>query len=133
MEEFESRYLAVLVNPEQIGAARVLKPIHERQGSGQHPAVRSCRTPATRRAWRRANAKHRRLFVAVLSKQSAAFKRADEYSIKHRAESPLESQVNAPAVITAVGACTGRAARIVGAPLIYIAPLAAALFVCSPS
>src|SRR5713101_5749037 len=30
MEEFESRYMEVTVNPEQIAAARALKPIHER-------------------------------------------------------------------------------------------------------
>src|SRR6202011_3579175 len=31
MEEFESRYLEVMVHPEQLAAARALKPIHERQ------------------------------------------------------------------------------------------------------
>jgi ABC-2 type transport system ATP-binding protein len=30
MEEFETRYLEVTVNPEAAGAARALKPIHER-------------------------------------------------------------------------------------------------------
>jgi ABC-2 type transport system ATP-binding protein len=35
MEEFESRYLEVLVNPEQVAAARALKPIHERQVFGR--------------------------------------------------------------------------------------------------
>ena len=35
MEEFESRYVEVTVNPEQAGAARVLKPIHERQMLGR--------------------------------------------------------------------------------------------------
>jgi ABC-2 type transport system ATP-binding protein len=30
MEEFEARYVEVMVNPEQIAAARALKPIHER-------------------------------------------------------------------------------------------------------
>src|SRR5882762_4510683 len=35
MEEFESRYLEVMVNPEQIAAARALKPMHERQMFGQ--------------------------------------------------------------------------------------------------
>jgi ABC-2 type transport system ATP-binding protein len=30
MEEFESRYVEVMVNPEHIAAARALKPIHER-------------------------------------------------------------------------------------------------------
>jgi len=35
MEEFESRYLEVTVHPEQVAAARALKPIHERQGFGR--------------------------------------------------------------------------------------------------
>src|SRR5438876_5341050 len=36
MEEFESRYVEVTVHPEQLGAARALKPIHERQMLGRH-------------------------------------------------------------------------------------------------
>jgi len=35
MEEFESRYLEVMVNPERLPAARQLKPIHERQVIGR--------------------------------------------------------------------------------------------------
>jgi ABC-2 type transport system ATP-binding protein len=35
MEEFEARYLEVMVNPERAAAARVLKPIHERQLLGR--------------------------------------------------------------------------------------------------
>jgi ABC-2 type transport system ATP-binding protein len=35
MEEFESRYLEVMVHPEQVAAARALKPIHERQVLGR--------------------------------------------------------------------------------------------------
>ena len=35
MEEFESRYLEVMVNPEHVAAARALKPIHERQLFGR--------------------------------------------------------------------------------------------------
>jgi ABC-2 type transport system ATP-binding protein len=35
MEEFETRYLEVTVNPQQVAAARVLKPIHERQALGR--------------------------------------------------------------------------------------------------
>jgi ABC-2 type transport system ATP-binding protein len=35
MEEFEARYLEVMVNPERIAAARALKPIHERQSLGR--------------------------------------------------------------------------------------------------
>src|SRR5207245_4864456 len=35
MEEFESRYVEVMVRPEQLAAARALKPIHERQVFGR--------------------------------------------------------------------------------------------------
>src|SRR6202521_2669309 len=35
MEEFESRYLEVTVKPGQVGAARALKPMHERQVLGR--------------------------------------------------------------------------------------------------
>jgi ABC-2 type transport system ATP-binding protein len=35
MDEFESRYLEVTVNPEQLAAARAFKPIHERQVFGR--------------------------------------------------------------------------------------------------
>jgi ABC-2 type transport system ATP-binding protein len=35
MEEYESRYLEVIVHPEQVAAARALKPIHERQVFGR--------------------------------------------------------------------------------------------------
>jgi ABC-2 type transport system ATP-binding protein len=35
MEEVESRYLEVMVNPEHVAAARALKPMHERQVLGR--------------------------------------------------------------------------------------------------
>src|SRR3954453_14334908 len=35
MEELESRYLEVIVNPERVAAARALKPMHERQVFGR--------------------------------------------------------------------------------------------------
>ena len=35
MEEFESRYAEVMVNPDRVAAARALKPIHERQVFGR--------------------------------------------------------------------------------------------------
>ena len=35
MEEFESRYIEVIVNPANVAAARLLKPIHERQALGR--------------------------------------------------------------------------------------------------
>jgi ABC-2 type transport system ATP-binding protein len=36
MEEYESRYQEVMVHPEQIGAARALKPMYERQALGRN-------------------------------------------------------------------------------------------------
>jgi ABC-2 type transport system ATP-binding protein len=35
MEDFESRYLELMVNPEHLPAARALKPIHEHQVLGR--------------------------------------------------------------------------------------------------
>ena len=35
MEEFEARYAEVMVKPEQLAAARALKPIYERQVFGR--------------------------------------------------------------------------------------------------
>jgi len=39
MEEFESRYVEVTVNPDQVSAARALKPIYERQVFGRSTVV----------------------------------------------------------------------------------------------
>src|ERR1700726_3468708 len=73
MEEFESRYLEVMVNPEHLAAARALKPIHERPVFGrsvmlfergdrqQLAALGDLRAPSIAD-----------LFVAVLSNQSGA-------------------------------------------------------------
>jgi len=36
MEEFESRYLELMVHPEKLAAARALKPMHERQALGRN-------------------------------------------------------------------------------------------------
>ncbi|HLZ39370.1 MAG TPA: ABC transporter ATP-binding protein [Candidatus Sulfotelmatobacter sp.] len=72
MEEFESRYLEATVNPENIAAARALKPIHERQALGrsimifdradreQVRAMGDVRTPSIAD-----------LFIAVMGKQAA--------------------------------------------------------------
>jgi len=35
MEEFEARYIEVMVNPDQLAAARALRPMHERQAFGR--------------------------------------------------------------------------------------------------
>ena len=72
MEEFESRYLEATVNPENLAAARALKPIHERQALGrsimifdradreQVRAMGDVRTPSIAD-----------LFIAVMGKQAA--------------------------------------------------------------
>jgi ABC-2 type transport system ATP-binding protein len=71
MEEFEARYLEVTVNPDQLAAARALKPIHERPALGrslllfdradrqQLTALGEVRTPSISD-----------LFVAVMGKQA---------------------------------------------------------------
>ena len=73
MEEFESRYLEVIVNPENLAAARALKPMHERQvfgrsillfdrvGRQQLATLGDVRTPSIAD-----------LFVAVMSSQAGA-------------------------------------------------------------
>jgi ABC-2 type transport system ATP-binding protein len=73
MEEFESRYAEVTVNPEKVDAARALKPIHERQlfarsvllfdgaDRKQLAALGEVRTPSIAD-----------LFVAVMTKQNSA-------------------------------------------------------------
>jgi ABC-2 type transport system ATP-binding protein len=72
MEEFETRYLEASVNPENVAAARALKPIHERQALGrsilifdradreQVRALGDVRTPSIAD-----------LFIAVMGKQAA--------------------------------------------------------------
>jgi ABC-2 type transport system ATP-binding protein len=73
MEELESRYLEVMVRPEQVAAARALKPMHERQAIGSSvmlfdgldrqrlAALGDARTPSIAD-----------LFVAVMVNQSVA-------------------------------------------------------------
>jgi ABC-2 type transport system ATP-binding protein len=73
MEEFEQRYVEVMVHPEKIAAARALKPLHERQALGrsilvfdrverqQLAGLGDVRTPSIAD-----------LFVAVMGKQNGA-------------------------------------------------------------
>src|SRR5436309_1220380 len=75
MEEFDSRYVEVMVNPEHVAAARALKPIHERQMFGrsvmlfdganreQVAALGEVRRPSIAD-----------LFVAVMSREPAAIR-----------------------------------------------------------
>jgi ABC-2 type transport system ATP-binding protein len=73
MEEFESRYVEVMVHPDHVAGARSLKPLHERQvfgrsvmlfdhvDRGQLAALGDARTPSIAD-----------LFVAVMSKEQGA-------------------------------------------------------------
>ena len=120
MEEFESRYLEVMVHPEQVAAARALKPMHERQVFGrsillfdrvdrqQLAALGDVRTPSIAD-----------LFVAVMGNQAGAGTRSGSMNTQSNAVpgSPLNSQVSRarghlgdPALVL-VGAT-----RIVGEP-----------------
>jgi ABC-2 type transport system ATP-binding protein len=79
MEEFESRFLEVTVNPDQLAAARALNPIHERQVFGrsvllfdrvdrnQLGALGDLRTPNIAD-----------LFVAVMNNQSSSAQAAPQ-------------------------------------------------------
>jgi ABC-2 type transport system ATP-binding protein len=78
MDEFESRYLEVTVNPDQLAAARAFKPIHERQVFGrsivlfdhadreQLAALGEARTPSIAD-----------LFVAVMGNKTGQSNRTD--------------------------------------------------------
>jgi ABC-2 type transport system ATP-binding protein len=73
MEDFEARYVEVLVNPDQLTAARALKPIHERKLFGRSVLLFDCvdrqqlaalgdvRTPSIAD-----------LFIAVIGNQASA-------------------------------------------------------------
>jgi ABC-2 type transport system ATP-binding protein len=88
MDEFEFRYAEVTVNPAQIGAARALKPMHERQVFGrsiflfdgaerkQLSALGDVRTPSIAD-----------LFVAIVGSQTSAASAGDAWN-----KSPRENQ-----------------------------------------
>ena len=62
MEEVESRYLEVTVRPEQVAAARALKPMHEREVLGRSILLFDhVDRQQLAAAWRRAHGRHRRL------------------------------------------------------------------------
>ena len=111
MEEFESRYLEVMVHPEQVAAARALKPMHERQVLGrsillfdrvdrqQLAALGDVRTPSIAD-----------LFVAVMGNQAGQAPRSGSMNTQSNAmpESPLDSQESRPRSSRQLGPCTGR-------------------------
>ncbi len=112
MEEFESRYLEVMVNPEQVAAARALKPIHERQVFGRSILLfdRVDRA-ATRRTGRCAHAQHRRLVRRRDGQSGRPGTRSgsDEYSIeRHARVSPRRAGSSRPRPSRRLGPCTGR-------------------------
>src|SRR5437764_6861570 len=75
MEEFESRYLEVMVNPERVVAARALKPIHERAVFGRSvmffDGANREQVAALGEVRRHSIAD---LFVAVMSREPAAIR-----------------------------------------------------------
>ena len=71
MEEFERRYLEVMVGPEQLDAARALKPLHERQGLGRSILLFDGRDRETLSALGEVRSPSiADLFVAVIGKQA---------------------------------------------------------------
>ena len=104
MEEFESRYLEVMVRPEQLAAARALRPIHERQVFGrsillfdgvdrqQLAALGEVRTPSIAD-----------LFVAVIGNEAGRGARSGHMSTPSNAvpESPSTRRPPAPAALPA--------------------------------
>jgi ABC-2 type transport system ATP-binding protein len=77
MEEIESRYAEVIVNPEHLAAARALKPIYERQALGRSVLLFDLRlTPTDRQQLTALGEVHTPsiadLFVAVMSNNGAA-------------------------------------------------------------
>ena len=139
MEEFESRYLEVMVHPEQVAAARALKPMHERQVLGRSILLfdRACRSSATRRAGRRAHAQHRRPVRRRdgQSGRSGHKERLNEYSIERHARVSSTRRVIAPAAISATRPLYWSVRRELWENRsIYVAPLAvAAVYFCSAS
>jgi len=74
MEEFESRYVEVMVNPEKAATARALKPIHERQALSRSILLFDLKPNAVDRQQLAALGEVRRpsiadLFVAMLSEK----------------------------------------------------------------
>jgi ABC-2 type transport system ATP-binding protein len=77
MEDFESRYLELMVHPEQLAAAKVLKPMHERQMLGRSVLLFDLKLDRVDRQQLAALGEVRTasiadLFVAVLGNQAAA-------------------------------------------------------------
>jgi ABC-2 type transport system ATP-binding protein len=71
MEEFERRYLEVMVRPEQLEAARALKPLQERQGLGRNILLFDGRHRETLSALGEVRSPSiADLFVAVIGKQA---------------------------------------------------------------
>jgi ABC-2 type transport system ATP-binding protein len=75
MEDFESRYLELMVHPEQLAAAKALKPMHERQMLGRSVLLFDLKLDRVDRQQLAALGEVRTasiadLFVAVLGNQS---------------------------------------------------------------
>ena len=121
MEEFESRYLEVTVNPDQVAAARALKPMHERQVLGRSMLLFrvsqwETRSPATRCAGRSTHAQHRR-FVRCRDRQpNGPAQGAVVMNTQSNAvpDSPSTRKRSRPPVSRRLGPCIGRCAANCG-------------------
>ncbi len=76
MEELESRYVEVTARPEQLAAARALKPIQERQVLGRSIFLFDLKANQAERQWLTGLGDARApgiadLFIAVISSQGA--------------------------------------------------------------
>ena len=133
MEEFESRYLEVMVHPERVAAARALKPIHERQGLGRSILLFDLssamlivsNSPLRRSAY----ARHCRLVCRRDGQPWPRNARSNQMNTQSNAmpESPLNSQPIAPAAMSATRPMYWAIRREFWENRsIYIAPLAVA-------
>ncbi len=103
MEEFESRYLEVMVQSRACRRGAGAQADSRAPGvRPQHPAVRSGRSPATRRARRRAHAQHRRPVRCRDGQSGRRGTRSGYMNTQSNAvpESPLGPQEIAPAVMS---------------------------------
>ena len=115
MEEFESRYLEVMVHPEHLAAAQGAQAHPRAPGvRPQHPAVRSCRPRRSSPRWATcARPASPMLFVAVMGESSGAMTTTRSSSVP-----PTTSQAIAPPVISrGPAALLVGAARALGEPL----------------
>ena len=109
MEDFENRYVEVMVKPEQTAAARALKPLHERQVFGRSVFLFDASiAPTSPRSAKLRTPSIADLFVAMIGGQE---ERRHERSHRRRSPGRPDRESRDAAALLA------RAARAVGEPL----------------